>query len=412
MASTIPNDNVTLPASWRNLAPMLLVGGMVCVMLSMGLCYFAGGSGEESVGFQVFCKSYLANFMFCLSICLGALFFVLVQHLVRASWSASIRRIAELLAFTIPWWALLFLPVLAIMFTGQGIVYPWSLGEGQGLGQIVEKKLDFLNPFWFTVRVLVYFGIWIFAARLYFGMSRKQDENGDTQITVSLQRWAGPMIMLFALSVNFGAFDIMMSTDPQWFSTIYGVYLFAASMLSFFAVMILTCFLLQQNGRIEKLVNTEHFQDMSKFQFGFIVFWGYIAFSQFLLYWYGNIPEETTWYKHRMEHGWQYIGLLLIAFHFAIPFLGTMSRHIRRNKTAMAGWAGFILLVHWLDMFFLLLPSEAVPVSGMLIVGHFVCWIGMVLLFVALFLYRVGETPIVALKDPWLPEALAYQVGP
>lgn len=413
MASNIPSDNLTIPASWRGMAPILVAVGAVCVFISLGLFYFASGGGDEATGFRLFCRSYLANYMFCLSFCLGALFFVMVQHLVRAAWSASIRRIAELLAFTIPWWALLFLPILVmVIFTKEPWIYPWNQGPDSGLPSIVESKLSFLNPFWFTVRVLVYFGVWILAARWYFNMSRKQDESGDSQITLKLQKWAGPLIMLFALSLNFGAFDIMMSTDPAWFSTIYGVYLFAASMLSFFAVMILLCYALQRNGRVEKLINVEHYHDMSKFQFGFIVFWGYIAFSQFLLYWYGNIPEETTWYKHRMENGWEYLGLLLIACHFAIPFLGTMSRYIRRNKGVMAGWAGFIMFVHWLDMFFLIMPQESLQVSGMLIIGHLVCWVGMISLFLALFVMRIGETPIVAVKDPWLADSLAYQVGP
>lgn len=413
MASNIPNDNVTIPASWRGMAPMLVAAGAVCVLLSIGLCYFAGSKDDPSAGFRVFFHSYLANYMFCLSFCLGALFFVMVQHLARAGWSASIRRLAELFSATIPLWALLFVPILAMVwFSDSPALYEWNVGRDAGLPAIVEAKLDYLNPFWFTLRVFVYFAVWIACARLYFNMSRKQDDTGDTEITIKLQRWAGPLIMVFALALNFGAFDMMMSTDAAWFSTIYGVYLFAASMLSFFAVMIITCYVLQRNGRIEKLVNTEHFHDMSKFQFGFIVFWGYIAFSQFLLYWYGNIPEETLWYKHRMDHGWQYVGLLLIALHFAIPFLGTMSRHVRRNRGVMAGWAGFILLVHWIDLMFLIMPHELIPVSAMMIIGHLVCWVGMASLFLALFLYRVGDTPIVATKDPWLPDSLAYQVGP
>ncbi len=413
MASNIPNDNVTMPASWRGFAPLLVAAGCVCVLISLGLCYFAAGTGEETVGIKVFSLSYLSSFVFCLSFCLGALFFVMVQHLVRASWSASIRRIAELLAFTIPWWALLFLPVMVlVIFTDEPWIYPWNIGADQGLPAIVENKLQFLNPLWFTIRVIVYFAVWIIAARWFFSLSQKQDETGDSELTLKMQKWAGPAIMLFALALNFGAFDIMMSTDPAWFSTIYGVYLFAASMLSFFAVMIILCYVLQRNGRLEKMVNTEHFHDMSKFQFGFIVFWGYIAFSQFLLYWYGNIPEETLWYKHRMEHGWQYIGLLLIACHFAVPFLGTMSRYVRREKALMACWAIFILFVHWMDLMFLIMPQEGIPVSFMLILGNLVCLIGMVCLFAALFVMRVGETPLVAVKDPWLPDALAYQVGP
>ncbi|QDV22304.1 quinol:cytochrome C oxidoreductase [Aureliella helgolandensis] len=412
MASKIPNDNLTLPASWRSLAPVLVAVGAICVCVSLGLFYFTGGEGQESAGFSVFFHSYLANYMYCMSISLGALFFVMVQHLVRASWSASIKRLAELLAYTIPWWALLFIPILAmVLFTDSGALYKWNLGPDKLDSDLIKAKLAYLNPGFFAIRTVVYFAIFSIAARIYFTMSRKQDESGDVEITLKLQRWAGPFIMLFALALNFASFDWMMSTDAEWFSTIYGVYLFAAGMLSFFATMILTCHLLQRSGRMEKLVTLEHFQDMSKFQFGFIVFWGYIAFSQFLLYWYGNIPEETLWYKHRMEHGWQYVGLLLIAFHFVVPFLGTMSRHIRRNRPVMAFWASFILVVHWLDMMFLIMPNAG-SLSTMMVLGHLVCWIGMVCIFAALFLLRVGETPVVAVKDPWLPDSLAYTVGP
>lgn len=412
MAANIPNDNLTIPASWRGMAPVLIAVGAVCVLISLGLFYFTGSEAKPDVGFRVFFHSYLANFMFCLSFCLGALFFVLVTHLVRASWASSIRRLSELLAFTISWWALLFIPILAmVLFTNSQALYAWNGGAGSDLPLIVQNKLSYLNPGFFAIRTLVYFAIWGITARIYFLLSRKQDDSGDTEISLKLQRWAGPAIILFGLALNFAAFDWMMSTDAAWFSTIYGVYVFAAGLLSFFAVMIILCYMLQNSGRIEKLVTVEHYQDMSKFQHGFIVFWAYIAFSQFLLYWYGNIPEETLWYKVRMTNGWQYVGLLLIVFHFAVPFLGTMSRHVRRNRGVMAGWAGLILVAHWLDMMFLILPNAA-PVTPMLVLGHLICWIGMVSIFLALFLLRAGETPVVATKDPWLPESLAYQVGP
>lgn len=412
MASNIPNDNITMPATWRAKAPVLMAVGAVCVLLSLALFYFGASEDAKEKSFSMFAHSYLANYMYCLSICLGALFFVMVQHLVRAGWSAAIRRLAELLAFTIPWWAVLFLPILALVVKGDPALYSWAAGEGKGLGDLVESKLSFLNPGFFTIRAIIYFAVFTVAARTYFLMSRKQDESGDNEITLKLQRWAGPFIMLFALALNFAAFDWMMSTDPAWFSTIYGVYLFAAGMLNFFATMIFLCFMLQRSGRVQKLITVEHFHDMSKFQHGFVVFWSYIAFSQFLLYWYGNIPEETLWYKHRMEHGWGYLGILLIALHFVVPFLGTMSRHIRRRPAVMAGWAVFLLCVHWLDMMFLIMPNNGFHLTSMLVLGHLACWIGLVSIFVALFMLRVGETPMVAVKDPWLPDSLAYHVGP
>ncbi len=403
MAATIPDDNVTLPASWRAAAPVLIAGGAIAVLISLGVFLSSDAGG----GFRAFFHSYLANFMYCLTFCLGALFFVLVQHVVRSAWSASIRRVAELLAFTIPWWAVMFAPIVAMLLMGNDSLYPWGAGPEGDLEVVVKNKLNYLDAKWFILRAVVYFAIWFTAARIYFRMSREQDETGSTEITLRLQRWAGPFIILFALSLNFAAFDWVMSTDPAWFSTIFGVYLFAAGMLSFFAVMILTFYLLQRNGRVEKLVTTEHFHDMAKFQFGFIVFWAYIAFSQFMLYWYANIPEETGWYGRRWENGWSNLSLALVALHFALPFLGTLPRAIRRNRAALAGWACFILFVHFLDMTFLLMPNVG-PATTAMILAHILCWAGMVSIFLALFLVRVGDTPVVALKDPWLPEALVY----
>lgn len=407
MAANIPNDNISLPAPWRAAAPILVAVGAVCVLVSTFA--FNMVTPDTSVGFKAFFHSYLANYIYCLTFCLGALFFVLVQHVVRAGWSASIRRIAELLAYTIPWWALLFIPVIVMLLSGNASLYEWNLGkDSEVLEPVVKQKLMYLNSGWFTLRAIVYFAIWITAGTLYFRMSREQDDSGSTEITLKLQRWGGPFIILFALSLNFAAFDWVMSTDPAWFSTIFGVYLFAAGMLSFFAVMILTCYLLQRNGRLEKFVTTEHFHDMAKFQFGFIVFWAYIAFSQFMLYWYANIPEETGWYAERMNHGWGYLSIVLIVFHFALPFLGTLPRAIRRNRAALAGWACFILFVHLLDMTFLLMPNVGVPMSAPFLGAHLLCWVGMVSIFLAFFLWRVGDTPLVATRDPWLADSLAY----
>ncbi|MBX3420717.1 MAG: quinol:cytochrome C oxidoreductase [Pirellulaceae bacterium] len=404
MAShSIPNDNLTLPADWRSKAPALSAVGAVLVLLSVFLFVTISDGGLKG-----FFHSYLTNYMYCLTFCLAALFFVMVQHLVRAGWSAAVRRIAELYAATIPLWALLFIPILATVLMGSESLYSWNRGAGQGLPEIVENKLAFLNSKFFAVRTLVYFLVFIAAARLFFGSSRRQDETGDAGITLRLQKLAAPGIMLFSLSLNFAAFDWMMSTDPAWFSTIYGVYIFAAGMFSFFAVMILTCYLLQQRGRAERIIRIEHYHDLAKFQFGFIVFWSYIAFSQFMLYWYGNIPEETLWYSHRMSGGWEYVGLLLLAFHFIVPFLAFLRRRHRRWPAWLAGWACLLLVVHWLDMTFLIMPNVGAPSLSMMI-AHLAGWAGMVLIFVGLFLWRVGDTPVVAVNDPWLPDSLAYQ---
>lgn len=407
MAAKIPSDNISLPAEWRGYAPVLIAAGSISILVSLGLCYMSGSTDGNSSGFKMFCHSYLANYIYCLTFCLGALFFVLLQHLARASWSASIRRVAELLAVTIPLWAVLFAPIVVIvLLTSNADLYGWN---GENPINLSVEKQQFLNGGWFTLRTLVYFGIWIAAGSFCFRLSRAQDETGSADLTLTLQRWSGPLIILFALSLNFAAFDWVMSIDYAWFSTIFGVYLFAASNMAFYAISITIFNLLQRNGRVQKFVSVEHFHDMGKFLFGFVFFWGYIAFSQFMLYWYANIPEETLWYKHRMEGGWEYVGILLIAGHFAIPMLGLLSRHVRRSRNALFGWAIYILVIHWVDMTYLVMPNAG-ALGLMMFFGHLICWIGMVCMFVALLLWRVGDTPLVATRDPWLPDALAYHV--
>jgi hypothetical protein len=401
-AENISNDNVIMPADWRGKSPVLIAVGASLVLVSVFL--FAVGTEE---GVKGFFHSYLTNYMFCLTICLGALFFVMVQHLVRASWSVAIRRIAELYAATIPVWALLFIPILATVLGGKDVLYIWNMGAGKGLEEVVENKLVYLNAPFFTARTLVYFAVFALASTVFFRLSRTQDSSGDTSITSRLQALSGPFIILFAVSLNFAAFDWVMSIDPAWFSTIFGVYIFAASMFSFFAVMLITCYLLQRRGRVEKTVRIEHYHDLAKFQFGFIVFWAYIAYSQFMLYWYANIPEETAWYLHRMQHGWQYFGPALAVLHFAIPFFAFLKRKHRRNPTWLASWAGLLVFVHWLDLTYLIMPNAA-GLTTMVMLSHLAGWLGMFSIFLALFLWRVGETPVVAVKDPWLPDSLAY----
>lgn len=244
-------------------------------------------------------------------------------------------------------------------------------------------------------------------AYFFFGHSRKQDETGDVEHSIARQKWAGPCIMIFALSVSFAAFDWVMSIDADWYSTIFGVYVFAAGMMAFFATMILISMSLQKAGKLRSFITVEHFHDMGKFMFGFIMFWSYIAFSQLLLYWYGNIPEETYWFAVRLKDGWQYVSYALIPLHFAVPFLGTISRHVRRHRFGLTFWAVWALVVHWLDMTFLVMPNAG-PLNLPALAGHFLAGLGMFAIFISFFLMRASNVPLVPMKDPRLPEALTY----
>ncbi len=403
MVATVLNDDDSLPSQWRAAVPVLMAVGAICILASLGLSVLLGDTGS---GYKIFLHSYLANFIYCLTFSIGALFFVLVTNLARAAWCATIRRVAEILAVTVSYWSVLFLPIIALLLMkDSGALYPWDAPETD----LAKDKLGYLNDTWFTARAIVYFAIWVIGSSYYFVKSREQDETGSAEISLKLQRFSGPWIMLFALSLNFAAFDWVMSLDPTWYSTMFGVYLFAASMMGFFAFMIISFTMLQKNGRVQKYVNVEHFHDMSKFLFGFVFFWSYITFSQFLLIWYGNIPEETVWFKERMENGWQYVGLLLIFGHFALPMLLLLSRHVRRNRTVMFGWAVFLLFMHWIDVTFMVMPGAS-EVTPSMWAGHALCGVGMLSMFLSLLLLRVGSTPLVAKRNPWVPEALSYHV--
>ena len=409
MSSKYDLETIELPAKWKSLKPIFFAVGLILLAGGAFLSLFArGAEGSTDSAFKFFMHSYLANFMFVMTIALGALFFILIQFVSRAGWSTSIRRIAELIMTTIPFLALMFIPIIAILFANYNAPYEWNV-PAEVHSSVVKAKIDigYLTKEWFSIRAVSYFVLWIAMAFYFFGHSRKQDETGDIEHSLARQKWAGPCIMVFALSVSFAAFDWVMSIDADWFSTIFGVYVFAAGMMAFFATTILISMALQNAGKLQAFVNVEHFHDMGKFMFGFIMFWSYIAFSQLLLYWYGNIPEETFWYQVRLKDGWQYLAYALIPLHFAIPFLGTLSRHIRRHRLGLTFWAAWAIAVHWLDMTFLVMPNAGAP-SVVPILGHLLGGLGMLFVFLSFFLVRASDVPLVPMKDPRLPEALTY----
>ncbi len=403
-------ESIELPAVWKSKSAILFAAGLALLVIGAVLALFTQGTEQPngSMAFRFVTHSYLANFMFVLTVALGALFFILIQFVARAGWSTSIRRLAEILMATLPFLAILFLPIIVLLYANSDALYEWNVRENVHSNVILEKiDVGYLTRNYFTLRALLYFSLWVFMGLWFYKLSRMQDESGDVELSLTRQKWSGPLIMIFALSVSFASFDWVMSIDADWFSTIFGVYIFSAGMMAFFATMILLSMALQKAGRVQKMITVDHFHDMGKFMFGFIMFWSYIAFSQLLLYWYGNIPEETNWFLVRLQDGWQYLAYGLIPLHFAIPFLGTMSLHVRRNRPALGFWAVWVLGAHWLDMTFLVMPNVG-PFEWIPMIGHLLGGFGMASIFIAFFIVRASNVPLVAVRDPRLPEALTY----
>ncbi len=200
-----------------------------------------------------------------------------------------------------------------------------------------------------------------------------------------------------------------MSIDADWYSTIFGVYLFAASMYGFFALMIVLFMSLQKRGKVRENVTVEHYHDMGKFLFGFTMFWSYIAFSQMMLYWYGNIPKRPFGFRDRLKNGWEYLSYGLIIVHFILPWLGMVSRHVRRHRAGITFWAVWGLVAHWLDMTFLVLPNTGVELTFTLFLVHLLSGVGMVSIFLGFLFFRASDVPLIAFRDPRLHEAMSYK---
>jgi hypothetical protein len=219
---------------------------------------------------------------------------------------------------------------------------------------------------------------------------------------------AAPGMILYALTVTFAAFDLLMSLTPHWYSTIYGVYYFAGCVLGFFALAPVLIAMLKRRGFLTRLVTPEHSHDLGKLMFGFVVFWAYIAFSQYLLIWYGNLPEETVWYSAREQGAWVWISVLLLLGHFVLPFLMLMSRYPKRKAATLVIGAVWLLIMHWVDVFYLVMPNvrtEGCPFRLM----DLACFAGIGGLFLAVIFWRLGRTNLIPVNDPRLDEALSFE---
>jgi hypothetical protein len=378
-----------------------LIAGVIGVVGLVGAGAMAASSEQAR---EAFFQSYLANFMYFLSLALGGLFFVLITHLTRAGWSVALRRIAEVVAWTVVPMA----PLALVILFGIHDLYEWSHAEVVANDTLLQQKQGWLNSTFFVVRVAIYFVVWIALATYFLRKSTSQDRSGDPKLTLQMERAAAPGTIVYALTVTFAAFDLLMSLYPHWYSTIYGVYYFAGCILGYFALAPLLLAALKRRGFLTRLITPEHSHDLGKLMFGFVVFWAYIAFSQYMLIWYGNLPEETVWYQAR-EHGfWVWVSIFLLVGHFVFPFLLLMSRHPKRRGPTLVFASVWLLFVHWIDVFYLVMPevrADGVPFRIM----DVACFVGIGGLFVAALLWRMGRVNLIPVRDPRLDESLSFE---
>ncbi len=411
---TLTREDVTLPRGhrWHKLPLIFALLGVGGLGVSLAL----KGSAPKGQ----FAFSYLVAFLFFLSIALGALFFVLVQFASRAGWSIVVRRLAENMMATLPLFALLFIPVLLSM---HSLYHHWTDTAAVARDPNLVHKSPWLNEDFFKIRAGIYLLSWALLAIYYYRKSVRQDTTGDPRTTRVLEIVSAPGIVVFALTASFASFDWMMSIDPHWYSTIWGVYFFAGCMVSVFAMLIIVTVLLGRGDALKrKVINQEHLHDLGKLLFAFTCFWAYIAFSQFMLYWYGNIPEETIFFAKRwyvvphgagatqqwVESSWKYVTILLALGHFAVPFLFLLPRTVKRHGGLMMIGAFWMLAMHLVDTYWLIMPNlhahgfrfHLLDVTTLIGVGG---------IFLAGFFWLLRGCALIPLRDPRLPESLQFE---
>lgn len=401
-----------------DLAPTLAGKALIVGFAGFGAAVVMGLLSGNS---ESFFRGYVMNFAYFASITLGSLFFVLIQHVTRAGWSVVVRRLAENVSMIFPTLALLslviILPILLGFPGGIHSVYPWTDPELRANDELIRHKSAYLNGGFFLIRMAVYFGLWTMLAGYYYRSSVRQDQSGDPAVTSTLQVRAAPSLIIFALSLTYFAFDVLMSLSPHWYSTIFGVYFFAGSAVSFFCVLTLLMFWLQSVGRLQSAITSEHYHDVGKLIFAFIVFWAYIGFSQYMLIWYGNIPEETGWYLIRQQSPWLYVTLLLLFGHFMLPFVALISRHPKRRKSVLILGAMWMLLMHWFDMMWLTFPHPtshggepvAAPLAFWDVAQAAASLVGVGGVCAWALLNRMSAASLIPERDPRLTESLAFQ---
>ena len=334
------------PLERRNLPVWFgLVGGLALAVAALG--GFAGWYADEQ-----FFRSYLVAWLYWLAISLGSLMLLLLHNLTGGSWGWRVRHILVAASSTLPLVGILFLPIAL----GLVHLYEWA-DEAHVIGDpILEHKAAYLNPTWFFIRAGAYWLIWL-AMLLFVRWTSRRVYPYDTNAARRIRVASGLGLALSGLAITFASFDLGMSLEPHWFSTIYGVIFFVGQGLAAlsFAIVALVYLDPAESAALSTFANDLH--DLGKLFLAFTLFWAYVSFSQFLIIWYGNLPEEVIWYNRRFEHGWQWLAVAIAVLHFIVPFLVLLGRGIKRMAKPLAAVALWMLVMRWLDTVWQIEPA-------------------------------------------------------
>jgi hypothetical protein len=394
-------------ASIRHNSPTFEAPAVVDRLRTLGLAVGGIGLVLSIVGFVLsrdyFFRAYLVGWVFWVGISLGCLAISMLGHLTGGDWQVVIRRVLEASSRVLPVLLVLFIP-LAL---GLPTLYEWARPEAVKADHVLQMKQAYLNPRFFLVRLVLYFLIWMGLAFSLSRLSRRQDETQDLSLMSRMRMISAPGLIIYVLSLTFASVDWLMSLQPHWFSTIFGFYLVASQGLSAFAFLIVVALMLSRNGAMEGIYQPRHFHDWGKLLFAFVMIWMYFSYSQWLITWAGNLPEEISFFLARIRGGFGAITLLIVLFHFVVPFSLLLSRDLKRNGRTLVLVAGTLLLMRWVELFWQVEPAFQVrhAASYWLYVAV-PLFIGGVWLF--FFARTLSSRPLLPIHDPYLPEAIAH----
>ena len=368
-----------------------------------------------------FFRAWLVAYMMWLGVSLGSMALMMIHHLSGGSWGMVVRRVFEASSRTLPLMAVLFVPIAL----GVQSLYPWSHADLVAQDEILQHKAAYLNTTFFIIRALVYFAGWILIATFLSRWSKAQDA-GDTAVTQKMQRLSAGGLVFYAFTLTAASIDWVMSLTPHWYSTLFGFIFLGQQGLSALAFTIIIMVFLGRREPMAGIIKANHFHDMGKLTLTFVMLWAYFQFSQYMLIFSANLLEEIPYFLSRVDHGWQYLGIFLVVFQFFVPFALLLSRDVKRASNKLVLIAVWLLVVRFLDNFFLVSPEfahglnlhmEAVGAEGEHVSAFFFTWMDLAAplaiggLWVWMFLTQLRQRPLLPINDPYLQDALESTGG-
>jgi hypothetical protein len=401
--STTPSSLDSV-ARWQRLA--LAVGAV-----GLAICLVAALAGNSTAVQQ----SYLVAFTLFAGMALGCLGILMLQYLTGGTWGFILRRPLEAGTRTLPLVALLFVPLLLPLLLPESMgipsIYPWASAEKVKNNPMLASKAAYLNVPFFVIRALVYFAIWNGLMVLLERWSREQDRTRDPGLTDRCEALSGPGLVLLGLTVTFASIDWMMSLEPEWYSTIYGAMVGVGALLSGFSLAVAVLLLLGDIPPLDGVLVKGNLRDLGSLLLAFVMVWAYLSFSQYLLIWSGNLPEEVPWYISRTADHWKYIAGALVLFHFALPFALLLSANVKRHRRTLLAVVLLVLVMRFFDLSWLIIPAFTHTAEG---AGSHVLWLDLCALvgvggvWLGVYLGQVRQRPLLPVSVSPIQEVAAH----